>query len=88
VLIFPTNEDFRVYQDKKKFVYEPLLSELSKNQIEYIDLGTEMHKRLGDRHYMEIFSGEKYFHFNQEGNKMVAQIIYEYFIAKHYYPWR
>ncbi len=88
VLIFPTNEDFRVYQQQGKFVYEPLLSELSNHRIEYIDLGTEMRRRLGGRHYMDIFSGDKYFHFNKEGNKMVADIIYDYFISQKYYPWR
>lgn len=88
VLIFPTNEDFRVYPKQGKFVYEQLLGELAKDGVEYLDLGTEMRQRLGDRHYMEIFSGEKYFHFNKEGNQMVAQIIYDYFIAKQYYPWR
>lgn len=88
VLIFPTDEDFRVYHQQGKFVYEPLLSELNKYQIEYIDLGTEMLKRLEGQHNMDIFSGDKYFHFNKEGNKMVADIIYDYFISQKYFPWR
>jgi len=84
LLIFPTNEDFRVYQRDGKFAYEPLLHELTKAHIEYIDLGTELLKRLGDKPYMDIFSGEKYFHFNEEGNRLVAQIIFDYFIANRY----
>jgi hypothetical protein len=88
VVIFPTNEDLRMFQQQGKFVYEPLLAELAKNHIEYIDLGTDMVNRLGKRHYMDIFSGEKYYHFNKYGNSIVADIIYDYFISKKYYPWR
>jgi hypothetical protein len=86
ILIFPTDEDFRVYQKNKQFVYQPLIKKLEKEQIEYIDLGSELIKRLGSRNYMNIFSGGKYFHFNKEGNRLVAQIIYDYFTAKNYCP--
>ncbi|MGQ9689118.1 MAG: hypothetical protein ACUVXF_10075 [Desulfobaccales bacterium] len=84
VLIFPTNEDIRLYQQQQQWVYEPLLKELSKEGIEYIDLGTEMSRRLGQRHYLEFFSGGKYLHFNIEGNRLVAQILYDYFITHQY----
>ena len=86
LLIFPTNEDFRYYYQNHKFVYQPLIKELRKEHIEYIDLGTGILKRLGGKNYMDLFSGEKYFHFNKEGNKLIAQILYDYFTAKHYCP--
>ena len=84
VLVFPTDEDFRVYD--QHFVYEPLIHELNQKKIEYIDLGTEMLKHLGKRNYMELFLGGRYHHFNETGNKLTAQIIYDYFKAKKYLP--
>ena len=45
VLIFPTDEDFRVYNGK--FVYDPLVQVLKKEHIEYVDLGSELLQRLG-----------------------------------------
>jgi lysophospholipase L1-like esterase len=86
ILVFPTDEDFRVYRNNKQFVYKPLINKLEKEEIEYIDLGSELLKRLGNRNYMDIFSGAKYFHFNKEGNRLVAQIIYDYFTEKNYCP--
>jgi hypothetical protein len=84
VLIFPTDEDFRIYD--KHFVYEPLIHELEKGNIEYIDLGTEIIKRFNVRNYMDLFLGGQYHHFNEAGNRLMAQIIFDYFQAKKYLP--
>jgi len=84
LLIFPTHEDFEFYYQNHKFVYQPLVHELEKMHVEYIDLGSGILKRLGGKNYMELFSGEKYFHFNKEGNRLVAQIIYDHFTARNY----
>jgi hypothetical protein len=84
VLVFPTHEDFQEYH--RHFVYEPLIQALNQENIEYIDLGTEIQKRLGGRNYMDVFLGGKYHHFNESGNKMVAQIIFDYFKANGYVP--
>lgn len=86
LLIFPTSEDFDYYYQNHKFVYQPLILRLEKEHIEFIDLGSGILKRLGGKNYKEIFSGEKFFHFNKEGNRLVAQIIYDYFTAKNYCP--
>ena len=86
LLIFPTDEDFRYYYQNHKFVYQPLIHELKKEHIEYIDLGSGILKRFDGKNYMELFLGEKYFHFNKEGNRLIAQIIYDYFTAKNYCP--
>jgi hypothetical protein len=84
VLVFPTDEDFRVYH--QQFDYQPLIHEFNKRNIEYIDLGAEILKRLGGRNYMDLFHGGQYHHFNEEGNKLVAEIISTYFKAKNYLP--
>jgi lysophospholipase L1-like esterase len=86
ILIFPTHEDFSFYEKNHKFVYQPLIQELAKNHIEYIDLGSEIVKRLGDKDYMDLFLKERFFHFNKKGNKLIAQIIYDYFTNKNYCP--
>lgn len=86
ILIFPTHEDFSFYAQNHKFVYQPLIQELEKRDIEYIDLGSEIVKRWGERNYMDLFLEEKYFHFNQAGNRLIAQIIYDYFITRNYCP--
>lgn len=82
VVVFPTDEDFRVYNKKeKKFIYEPLIHEFNRKNIAHIDLGSELLQRLGDRNYLEIFLGGKYHHFNEEGNRLTAQILYDFFKA-------
>jgi len=84
VLIFPTDEDFRVYHDA--FIYEPLVRALKKENIEYVDLGAEILKRLGGRSYLDLFLGGQYHHFNEAGNRLVAEIIHAYFKDRHYVP--
>ena len=86
VLIFPTHEDFGFYKENHILVYQPLIEELEKKKIEYIDLGAGLVQQLGERNYLELFLGGKYFHFNEEGNKLVAQIVYDYLTAKNYDP--
>lgn len=85
-LIFPTDEDFRYYNKHSEFVYKPLIRELEKSHLDYIDLGSEIVKRWGDKNYINLFSGEKYYHFNKEGNKLIAQIIFDYFSAGNHFP--
>ena len=84
VIVFPTDEDFRVYH--RHFAYEPLIQAFNREHIEYIDLGTEILKRLGSRTYLDLFLGGQYHHFNETGNKLVAQILFDYFKAKKYLP--
>jgi hypothetical protein len=84
VLVFPTDEDFRVYHGH--FVYEPLIQAFNQEHIEYVDLGTELLKRLGGKNYMDLFLGGQYHHFNKEGNRLVAQIVFDYFKANNYFP--
>ncbi len=82
VLIFPTHEDFFYYKKNKKFVYQPLIEEFKKANIAFVDIGYEINKRWGDRNPLELFSKQRYYHFNEEGNKLIAQIVYEYFVAQ------
>jgi len=82
VLIFPTHEDFFYYKKNKKMVYQPLVKKLKQEDIEFIDVGQGIIARLGDRNPLELFSKERYYHFNKEGYKLAAQVIYEYFVAK------
>jgi hypothetical protein len=84
VLVFPTDEDFRVYSSH--FSYEPLIQALKKANIEYIDLGAEILNRLGDKNYMELFLGGQYHHFNATGNQLVARIIFDFFKSRQYLP--
>ncbi|MFZ2089020.1 MAG: SGNH/GDSL hydrolase family protein [Desulfobaccales bacterium] len=86
VLIFPGPEDFPYYQQHKKPLYEPLLQEFQRRGIEYVDLGVEIIKRLGSRDYSEIFLAGRYSHFNEKGNRLVAEIIYDYLKSKDYVP--
>jgi hypothetical protein len=84
ILIFPTDEDFREYRGH--FVYEPLIQALKQENLEYIDLGAELLKKLDGKNFMELFLGGQYHHFNATGNKLVARIIYDYFKARNYVP--
>jgi hypothetical protein len=84
VIVFPCDEDFRVYH--QHFVYEPLIRAFKRENIEYIDLGPEILKHLGSRNYMDLFLGKQYHHYNEAGNKLVAQILFDYFKDKKYLP--
>jgi hypothetical protein len=86
VLIFPTDEDFRVYNQSGHFVYEPLIQALTRDHIEYVDLGPELLQGLGKSDYMVLFQGGQYHHFNEEGNRRVAEILGNYFKDRNYLP--
>ncbi len=86
VLIFPGPEDFPFYQQHKRPVHEPLLKEFHRQGVDYVDLGAEITKRLQGRDYQEVFLTGRYSHFNEKGNRLVAEIVYDYLKAKNSLP--
>jgi hypothetical protein len=86
VLVFPTDEDFRVYNQSRHFVYEPLIQALTREHIEHVDLGPQLLQGLGQSDYMVLFQGGQYHHFNEEGNRRVAEILGNYFKDRNYLP--
>jgi hypothetical protein len=78
VLVFPGPDDFPFFRQHQRLVYEPLLQNFDKHGVDYVDLGGEILSRLGNRNYQEIFLAGRYPHFNEEGNRLVAHIVYDY----------
>jgi len=82
ILVIPTHEDLFYYKDHRRLAYEPLVGWLKKAGLDVVDVGQALAARLGDRNPLEIFSQERYYHFNAEGNRLVARILYEYVTSK------
>jgi len=77
VVIMPICEDLVYYSKKGKWVYQNLIDLLNQENIVPLNLGTEVIEYLDKRNPKEFFidcSG----HFNEEGNKAIANIIFNH----------
>ncbi len=80
VLIIPTVLDLEYYNKYKKWPYINLKKMLSAEQIEFIDAGPAVAGYLKDRKPQELYWQR--FHFNKEGEKVLAEIVYVYLKGK------
>jgi lysophospholipase L1-like esterase len=79
VVIFPTGYDLQYYVKKQVWVYEPVIEQLKARQVDFINLGQELLPYLQGgspcRLFINDFCGG---HFNDEGNRLVAEIVYRH----------
>ncbi len=80
VLIIPTVLDLEYYNKYKKWPYEKLTKMLLAEKIEFIDAGPDIAGYLKGRNPEKLFF--KRLHFNQEGEKVLANIVYVYLNGK------
>lgn len=82
IVIVPRYQDLWVYVQKQKKYYEPLLKELKKNELDYLD-GNDafvpfLKTKMTETEF-ETFKG-RYFnpgeHYSAEGHKIFAQFLY------------
>ena len=74
--IFPHCRDLEYFLKSKKYPYENLANLFVQAGIKYIDFGTEIIDKQGNN-FKKLYdncSG----HFNEEGEKIIADIFYEY----------
>ncbi len=81
VLILPTYDDLVYYRKHQKWVFENLIRLLKKDGVEPLTIGNDMLEIMGERNLNEFFTHTTD-HFNDEGNKILADIVYQKIKAK------
>jgi hypothetical protein len=80
VLMIPTVLDLEYYNQYKRWPYENLTNMLLADEIEFIDAGPGVIEYLRGRKPRELFFQR--YHFNKEGEAVLAQIVYAFFKDK------
>ena len=76
VLILPTYDDLVYYQKHQKWVFENIIILLKKDGVEPLNIGNDMLEIMGKRNLNEFFTHTTD-HLNDEGNKILADIVYQ-----------
>ena len=76
ITVFPTCKDLMFYEKNNKLPYENLINMFKEKNYNFIDLGVKfINKSKGNfNKYFQECSG----HYNEKGDALVAQIIFEY----------
>jgi hypothetical protein len=82
VLIIPTHFDIIQYRRDGKWVYQPLVDLMVKQNLEFLDAGPRIVKHLGDAGVETLYSPQINNHLNEKGNGLLARIVYEYLRQK------
>lgn len=85
VAIFPWVLDLLAFQRNNSWTYQTLLNDLSKENINVLNIGAGIIKNLGKKKPENLFTTFHGGHFNKEGNRMVAQIVEDYLIQKGFF---
>jgi hypothetical protein len=88
ILIIPTHFDIIQYHHDGKWVYQPLLDLMARENLEFIDAGPGIVKYLGDAGVETLYSPKNNNHFNEKGNWLLAMIVYDYLKEKNFDPGR
>lgn len=78
VLIIPSGLEFRYYRKKGVWLYQTLVNELAKREVEFLDAGPMILDRLQGRDACDLFTNHCKGHFNEEGNRLLASILHSY----------
>jgi len=84
VLIIPTDYDILTYQRRQEWWYQPLVDLLSERRLEFIDAGPKIIQRLGGADRKTLYSPQIQNHLNEEGNRLLAQIVYDFLTANNF----
>lgn len=80
VLIFPTAISFKNFMKNGEIATQSLVDKLEEFGIRYLDLHEPIQEYLGEKSYCSLLTNESGCagHFNAEGNRMLAEIVYKY----------
>ncbi|OGL45442.1 MAG: hypothetical protein A2W05_01995, partial [Candidatus Schekmanbacteria bacterium RBG_16_38_10] len=81
VIIIPTSYDLIYYQKNKEWVYQPLIDALHDKGIFPVNIGIGIIDYIGDESVFKLFIN-RFGHFNKDGNKLFAEIVYSYLKEK------
>ncbi len=85
VLIVPTVAEIFLYLRRQEWIYQPLLPCLASSNVEYIDMGPKIMQYLHGANPKTIYAPEIHFHFNEAGNRFLAQTVFHY-LTSHNLP--
>ncbi len=83
VLFLPILEDVMHYKKTHQWVSQPLLDNLDKCHIKFLNVGPDILHYLGKHDPQEIFNHQGGGHLNEEGYRLLAHIVYDYLCAQH-----
>ncbi len=78
ILVIPTHFDIIQYRRDGKWVYQPLVDLMAKQNLEFLDAGPSIVKYLGDAGVETLYSPQTHNHLNDKGNGLLARIVYDY----------
>jgi hypothetical protein len=83
VVLLPSDYSYKLYLKNGRLFMGPLLDYLHKNHITASDITPKIKDYLGGREYAGILVSRKKgaFHYNPEGNRMLAKMVYEMLLA-------
>lgn len=82
VLVLPTGRDIADFRARGVWSYAPLAAELDRRGLAWLDAGVAIERRLAGRDPAEIFGGgDLGRHFNEEGYRLLAEIVHEHLVA-------
>ena len=82
VLLIPTGLDLEYARDHETWPYEPLVDELADREFPVLDAGPLLIEKIGNRPIEDYFVGDTSHHFNREGNRLLAEIVYDYLVGR------
>jgi hypothetical protein len=82
ILIIPTHVDLRYYRHHKIWIYQPIVDELTRKGLNFIDLGPKFIQFLGNGPVETLYSPKSMYHLSDRGNVLLAEIVYNYLKQK------
>ncbi len=82
VVIFPMEFDLKIYKKTGEWDYQNLLDRLKEDGIETLNIGEGFIKRIGHRETCSLFKRCDGGHYNEEGNRIVAELIRDYLVTR------
>lgn len=84
VLVIPTLMDLRHFEETGIWVYAPLIAELERLEIPFLDAGPRILAALQGQDVQAFFAPRS--HLNEKGNELLARIVYEALLARRLLP--
>ena len=80
IILFATQPDLDWRRKTGLWSYQALLDRLAKQALPVLDLGPRLEAELAGRETADFF--EQTGHYNEQGNRFVARVVYEYLQAR------
>ncbi len=86
-LIIPASNDISTYQRQHRWWYQPLIGRLSEHGLAVIDAGPGIAQYLkGGEDAETLYPRKIDLHLNETGNRLLAQIVYDYLTSHNILP--